>query len=117
MTSQQILIDQIREEIPNAQPSDIVSLIELMHQIHNQKFLYSKTLNPTKSLHEWYPHQSTVLDALTLSIEPIELIKAIESFRDYANHKSFTSDGTLDDKFITHIKYLIKSGRVSTKPT
>lgn len=113
-TKEQRLIDQLKDEIPDLSPVDVVSLLQIIERL--EKIKYLNLYKQHKALLDWFPSKSTVLEILKLSVEPRDIAPIIDGFKAYASRKSWGLNDGLDEKLITHTNYLIKTERVRLKP-
>jgi hypothetical protein len=105
------IVDHLKDELPEVCPEDVVTLINLILALEEEKsFFFKKTENPL-TIDDWMPHRSTILEVLRLAIDPAYLSTAIDGFKQYAADKHWPLD-ILEAKFITHVKHLVKAGRV-----
>jgi hypothetical protein len=112
--SEEEIIRQLDEELPQLLPEDVVSLIATLEKIQDEKkdkFYFEK--ENQSHISSWAPHRSLIKEIIDLGVEPCFIPKVIRDFHSYASTKKWTPQDNLDSKFMTHVKFLIQCGRIS----
>lgn len=114
-TSEEEVIQQLSEELPHLIPNDVLSLITSLKKIQDnkQKNFFAQKKDKASTA-DWVPHRTLVKEILALGIEPCFIPQAIEDFLNFASTKDWTPQDNLNSKFITHVKFLISCGRITT---
>ncbi len=98
-------INTIRRDLINVSPHDINNLSGIVVDLAKSRS--GKVLNEN-----WVPSTQTVKEACKLGIKYHEIETAISTFITFARQRNYEEN--LDRKFITHVKVLQQSNRLSS---